>query len=188
MMDASPDLGAPVPADRGIGVSIAWVWLFVVAVWAAALVRGRSESPQSHPDPLPASGRTDDREKTAWEQVAERHGDHRTDDQIRKANWLVFAIWNRDEAAARRALAAGADPNGRSVDPCRLGYTPLMAASAEGLDGLVALLLALGAAPNLGYDGDSPLQLAIQEGHDAVVRRLVAAGARPGATRQCGGR
>ena len=188
MSDAATDLGTQAPADKGVHVSITWVWLFVVAVWATSLVRGRSESPESQPDPLPASGRTVERVKTAWEQVAERYGDHRTEDQIGRSYRLVVAIWNRDEAEARRALAAGADPNGRYLDACGPGYTPLMAASAEGLDALVALLLARGAVPNLGYDGDGPLDLAFQYGHDAVVRRLVAAGARPGAARHCGGR
>ena len=175
MSTASGHLETRRPSGQGAGVPVTVLWVFVAAVWGTALVGRPAAPPPSAPLPEAAG-----RELTPWEWVARRHGDDRTDDQIRKGNWLVHAVWNRDEAAAREALAAGAHPNARSLDPCGLGYTPLMEASGLGHVGLVGLLLSRGADPNLGYGGDTPLGLAVRGGHTGVARRLVAAGARDG--------
>jgi hypothetical protein len=162
------------PPGQGGGVSIMWLWILIAAIWVTALIDRPPAAPRPGPPPEASV-----REPTAWEWVAQRYGDHRTDDQIRKGNWLNFAVWKGDEAEVRRALAAGANPNARYLDGCGLGYTPLMEASALGHEGLVSLLLSRGADPILGYDGDTPLSLAIARGHTGVVRRLVAAGAGP---------
>jgi hypothetical protein len=155
-------------------LSLGVVALLALAVWGSALwtlPRGpRSPTDTAHP----ASGR----ERTPWERVAERFGDHRTDDQIRDANQLYLAVLSGDEAAARHALAAGADPSARYLDPCGPGPTPLLEASGRGDERLVALLLAHGADPNLGHDGESPLAAANRAGHARVARRLETAGAR----------
>src|SRR5689334_3693875 len=103
MSDALGHAGLRRPCGPGAAVPVTWLWVLVAAVWGAALV-GRPGPPA----PPPEAGV---REPTAWEQVAQGYGDFRTEDQIRKDNRLVFAVWDGDEAKARRALAAGADPN-----------------------------------------------------------------------------
>jgi hypothetical protein len=159
------------PRCREVRVPVSWLWVPVAAIWGSALV----SLPAALPGPPPEAHA---HEPTPWEQVAQRHGDFRTEEQILKGNRLIHAVWNEDEAEVHRALAAGADPDARHLDPCGLGYTALMDASGMGHEGLVGLLLTSGANPNLGYDGETPLGLAVREGHAGVARRLVAAGAR----------
>lgn len=158
------------PRGRG-GLPLGVVVGLALAVWAPALWPPR---PAARP---PAAGGG---ELTPWERVARRYGDPRTDAQIRADNRLMHAVWAGDVVAARRELAAGADPNARSLDPCGPGGTPLVEASGRGEVEMVGLLLAGGADPNLGVDDDTPLAAAARGGHTKVASRLVAAGARGG--------
>ena len=71
-------------------------------------------------------------------------------------------------------LERGADPNGRSAS----GETPLIAVAKQGLDELVAPLLAGGADANAANGHDTPLNIATYYRRDKMVALLTQAGAR----------
>jgi hypothetical protein len=86
---------------------------------------------------------------------------------------LLDAAATGDLAAARAALRAGADANGRG-----LGLSPLAAASLGGHTAVVRLLLAGGARPDTSTDnGETPLMLAVRLNRLETAAALLAAGA-----------
>ncbi len=81
-----------------------------------------------------------------------------------------------DVSALEKALAAGADPNGRG----RRGWTPLMYAANKGYTLLVPPLLEAGAKPNLqAADGATALFIAALHGRSEIIAALMKAGADP---------
>jgi ankyrin repeat protein len=88
---------------------------------------------------------------------------------------LFEAIQNRSPSAVHEALAAGADLDGRD----ERGWTPLMAAAAEGHAGVARLLLAAllrargkAALRATAPDGRSALAIAADHGHRPIVEAL----------------
>ena len=93
-----------------------------------------------------------------------------------RASAALRAASAGDVSALDKALATGADPNGRG----RRGWTPLMYAANKGYTLLVPPLLAAGAKPNLrAADGATALFIAALHGHSELVDILVKAGADP---------
>ena len=89
---------------------------------------------------------------------------------------LYKAIYDGDLAAARQALADGANPDGTSED----GF-PFLWVAARGVR-MVKLLLKYGANPNVmtrGHGGQTPLGWAIEGRARKVIDVLLAAGANP---------
>ena len=87
---------------------------------------------------------------------------------------LLEAARQRDAAAVRSLLDAGADANGAQAD----GATALHWAAYRADAGMAEALLAAGASPNAVNDlGATPLALACDNGDAEMVRRLLQAGA-----------
>jgi len=82
-----------------------------------------------------------------------------------------------DAAAAKRALASGADPD--CIDYYDRVSTPLIHAVTSGHTEIVDVLLSGGANPDVDNGSNSALMLAARYGHAAIVQRLLAAGADP---------
>ncbi len=90
---------------------------------------------------------------------------------------LLFAARSGDPDAARRLLAAGADPHDAAPD----GASALVVAAHSGHGALARLLLEAGADPNAAEAGYAPLHAAILRGDAALVGALLAHGADPDA-------
>ena len=90
---------------------------------------------------------------------------------------LLFAARSGDPDAARRLLAAGADPHDAAPD----GASALVVAAHSGHGALARLLLEAGADPNAAGAGYAPLHAAILRGDAALVGALLAHGANPDA-------
>lgn len=90
---------------------------------------------------------------------------------------LLFAARTGDAGAARRLLAAGADPE----DTAPNGASALIVAAHSGHGPLAGLLLAAGADPNAFGAGYAPLHAAILRGDAELVDALLAHGADPDA-------
>lgn len=89
---------------------------------------------------------------------------------------IAAAAGESDDAlrVARVLLEHGVSPNKRGRD----GRTALFAASQQGSEALVALLVSRGARIDDAVDGMSPIEIAASRGHDRVVELLRARGAR----------
>ncbi len=101
---------------------------------------------------------------------------------------LYDAIAAGDEAAARRLLADGADPNSRSLGLAggdgglSSQYSPLLYAINRNEPAIAVLLLEAGAEPNVrNPENDTALIAAADAGMVDVVRLLLEKGADPGA-------
>ncbi len=93
-----------------------------------------------------------------------------------RASAALRAASAGDVSALEKALAAGADPNGRG----RRGWTPLMYAANKGYTLLVPPLLEAGAKPNLrAADGATALFIAALHGRSEIIAALMKAGADP---------
>ena len=90
---------------------------------------------------------------------------------------LLFAARSGDRDAARRLLAAGADPHDTAPD----GASALVVAAHSGHGALAGVLLEAGADPNAAGAGYAPLHAAILRGDAALVGALLAHGADPDA-------
>lgn len=89
---------------------------------------------------------------------------------------LVFAAFRGDTAAIERLVAAGAEPDLRSLH----GVTPLVAAVRGGHEAAVRLLLGRGASTDLRLrGGGTALSVAVDEGNLELVAVLLEAGANP---------
>jgi ankyrin repeat protein len=87
---------------------------------------------------------------------------------------LHWAAYHDDVAAAGRLIRDHANVNAVTD----LGVTPLWAASQNGSEPMVKLLLDAGANPNLALlAGETPLMVAARGGYSGVVEQLVAKGA-----------
>ena len=92
------------------------------------------------------------------------------------ADIFVRAAFHGDRAVLEDMWSRGVDAN---AEAWWRGHA-LVAASRRGHPPIVAMLLGIGADPNLGdKDGDchTPLSAAVSEGHEEIVRQLIAAGA-----------
>lgn len=97
-----------------------------------------------------------------------------TDKAGELADALMDAMYKKDQAAARRAIADGADPNNKDDR----GVPPLVYASRLGLVDVIAALLAARADISVSPQNDvTPLIAAIEGGHTEAVKALIVAGA-----------
>ena len=89
---------------------------------------------------------------------------------------LNWAIGKNDSVLAERVIRQGAPVNGSLSSGTR--DTPLLAACFAGATGIVKLLLAHGARPNVAdEEGNTPLHAAVQADHEDIVPLLLAHGA-----------
>ncbi len=92
---------------------------------------------------------------------------------------LQIAAARGAEEVSRVLMAAGADPNLRSVVDVDFSRTPLHPAAFQGHDRVVGTLLSKGALPDAKTDPgeETALHLAAMSGHELCVSKLLLAGA-----------
>lgn len=90
---------------------------------------------------------------------------------------LWDAVWAKNTGRIPRLIREGADVNSRDA---RNGWTPLIAAADNGMDGVAQVLLEQGANVNArDVWGGTPLTAAAENGHVQIVKLLLDRGADP---------